>query len=268
MSDRSLATRAENQLMTAARIAGLVVVLLTAGCAGLTPALPGDPPETVAMQGGTVALAPVASPAATTPEPRPTSSAQGTAVALKPEALPAAATPEPRPTSPAQRTAVALKPKALPAAPPETRSAAQPAVNAGSTAARIPAKVLAPATPAAPTEQLQKQENVAFAPAKPEALPPLDLASLTTRLKDTKAIGVFTKVALKNQVDDLLEQFREFYQGRLATTLAELRQPFELLLLKVLALLQDADPPLAGAIVASREAIWGILADPAKFKAV
>ena len=36
-------------------------------------------------------------------------------------------------------------------------------------------------------------------------------------------------------------------------------------LLKVLALLQDTDPPLAAAIVASREAIWGILADPDKF---
>ena len=47
--------------------------------------------------------------------------------------------------------------------------------------------------------------------------------------------------------------------------LAALRRPYEMLLLKVLALLQDSDPPLAGAIVASREAIWGILADPAKF---
>jgi hypothetical protein len=38
-----------------------------------------------------------------------------------------------------------------------------------------------------------------------------------------------------------------------------------LLLLKVLGLLQDGDPQLAAAISSSREAIWGILADPAKF---
>ena len=63
----------------------------------------------------------------------------------------------------------------------------------------------------------------------------------------------------------MLNQFRAFYQGKLNTTLAALRRPYEMLLLKVLALLQDSDPPLAGAIVASREAIWGILADPAKF---
>jgi hypothetical protein len=33
----------------------------------------------------------------------------------------------------------------------------------------------------------------------------------------------------------------------------------------VLSLLQDSDPSLARDIVASRSAIWGILADPKKF---
>ena len=94
------------------------------------------------------------------------------------------------------------------------------------------------------------------------------MKSLETRLKDTKAIGVFTKIALKNQVNDLLDQFRAYYQGRLKITLADLRRPYEMLLQKVLALLQDGDPPLAGAIVASREAIWGLLADPAKFATI
>jgi len=76
---------------------------------------------------------------------------------------------------------------------------------------------------------------------------------------------VLTKLSLKNQVDDLLSQFRAFYQGKLKTTLAELRRPFDLLVLKLLSLLQDSDPALAAAIVMSREAIWGILSDRAKF---
>jgi len=38
--------------------------------------------------------------------------------------------------------------------------------------------------------------------------------------------------------------------------------------MKTLALLQDADPPLAGALASSRESIWGILSDPAKFSTV
>ena len=91
---------------------------------------------------------------------------------------------------------------------------------------------------------------------------------METHLKETKAIGVLTKIALKNQVDDLLGEFRAFYQGKLKTTLAELRRSYDLLVLKVLALLQDSDAPLASAIVASREAIWGILSDPAKFATI
>lgn len=156
----------------------------------------------------------------------------------------------------------------MPAVPAENRPTVQPAVKPDTRAAKVPGKVLATAAPATPVEQARNREGVGPAPARQQTAAPLDLKSLVTRLKDTKAIGVFTKLALKNQVDDLLEQFRAYYQGRLKTTLAELRRPYELLLLKVLALLQDADPPLAGAIVASREAIWGILADPAKFKAV
>jgi hypothetical protein len=95
--------------------------------------------------------------------------------------------------------------------------------------------------------------------------PPLDLASLEARLRDTKAIGVFTKLSLKNQVDDLLNKFRAYYKRQTRTTLAELRRPYDMLLLKVLSLLQDTDPPLARDIVASREAIWGILSSPEKF---
>jgi hypothetical protein len=91
------------------------------------------------------------------------------------------------------------------------------------------------------------------------------MASLEQRLKDTKAIGIFTKLSLKNQVDDLLGRFRDFYAKKGTATLAQLRQRYDLLLLKVLSVLQDGDPALAAAISASRETIWAILADPRKF---
>ena len=103
------------------------------------------------------------------------------------------------------------------------------------------------------------------APAGRPAAPTLDLSSLEQRLRDTKAIGLFTKLSLKNQVDDLLTQFRNFYDRKGNLTLADLHQKYDLLLLKVLSVLQDGDPALASTIAASREAIWGILADPKKF---
>jgi hypothetical protein len=111
------------------------------------------------------------------------------------------------------------------------------------------------------------------APATVSASPkmlhaPLDVAALKTRLRETSAIGVFTKLALKNQMDDLLEQFRAHYQSGQKSSVASLRQPYDMLVLKVLSLVQDGDPSLARTISGSREAIWGILADKEKFNSV
>jgi hypothetical protein len=102
----------------------------------------------------------------------------------------------------------------------------------------------------------------------PVASPTLDLNALKEQLKETKAIGVFTKISLKNQVDDLMKQFREYYQGKTKLSLKQLRQSYDLLLMKVLSLLQDTDKKLASAIVSSREAIWGLLSDQKKFDAL
>jgi hypothetical protein len=151
--------------------------------------------------------------------------------------------------APAESGAVTSPETTRPAAPPGSRVPAAPPDKLTGSTATAPKPSLA-------------------APQKPAGPPPLDLKSLETRLKETKAIGVYTKLTLKNQVDDLLDDFRAYYKGQLKTTLAELRQAFDRLVLKVLALLQDADPQLASAIVGSREAIWGILSDPVKFAAV
>ncbi len=165
--------------------------------------------------------------------------------------------PAPRPAAP---PAIAAVPPVAPDAAPPSDSKVPPVPKTVPPAAP-PAKPVVPSTPAP-----QSAPNaVAVAPAKPPSPPPLDLKSLETRLKETKAIGVFTKVTLKNQVDDLLDAFRAYYKGQAKSTLAELRRAYDQLVLKVLALLQDADPQLAAAIASSREAIWGILSDRTKF---
>ena len=77
-----------------------------------------------------------------------------------------------------------------------------------------------------------------------------------------------TKLSLKNQVDDLVARFRAFHGGTRPPTLAELRPAFDLLVMKVLSLLQDKDSKLARDINTSREAIWSVLADRDKLSKV
>lgn len=154
-------------------------------------------------------------------------------------------------------------------APPEPVSTAAEVPLPKAPVADAPAAVgPAAEAPAAETPAASAPAKPVAAPqaAKPAGPPPLDLKTLEQQLKETRAIGVLTKLSLKNQVDDLLEQFRDYYAGRLKVPLAELRRPFDMLLMKVLSLLQDKDPVLAGSIHSSREALWGILADREKFQ--
>jgi hypothetical protein len=96
----------------------------------------------------------------------------------------------------------------------------------------------------------------------------LDLAALERRLRETDAIGFFTKLSLKNQVDDLVAEFRRFHESPTGAPIGELRERFNLLLMKVLSLLQDRDPALARDVAASRDRLWHVLADRGEFRRV
>jgi cytoskeletal protein RodZ len=171
---------------------------------------------------------------------------------------------------------VAIKPVPQDAPPPQASPpAAAPAASTIAPSAAAPvapsppkptssATKAAPKNSAAPTAPQTKPPVDAAASAAPKPAP-LDLNSLEQRLKDTRAIGVFTKLSLKNQVDDLLSELREFHKGSAKMSQSVLRQEYDLLIIKVLSLLQNGDPTLATAISASREAIWGILMDPNQF---
>jgi hypothetical protein len=194
------------------------------------------PPAVVAIASFIVLLA-LAACVRVTVAPSPAAVAPPTVAAAPPAVV--SATPAP----------AALEPPAV-AAPPV--ALAPPAV-----ASTPPAAAPTPAPTAAPSPA---PKAVSKAPPPPT----LDLASLEARLRATGTIGVFTKLSLKNQVSDLIDQFKTFHRDGVPA-LPVLRQQYDLLLLKVLSLLQDDDAPLASAISASRESIWGILVDPAKF---
>ncbi len=218
-------------------IAGLIALLGLAGCASMKapPSRPAVPPSSSAT--GTAAPG-------TVPSPPPESSAKGG---------PDSATGN----GPDQSAGAKVPAATLP--PAETASSASSAKTKSPSEGRPAKQAAAPAARSAST-------------TTPTSVKPrvetLNLADLEQRLRDTHAIGVFTKLSLKNQVDDLLGEFRTLYQGPNKHPPAELRQRYDELLLKVLGLLQSGDPQLAAAVASSREAIWSILADPEKFSKI
>jgi hypothetical protein len=226
-------------------IAGFLVVLSISGCAWMKGTATSEGPRSAQ-----VPVPPDAAPAFTPPSNAGSSTGNGSDQSSTPAQTADTAVPPP-PASPATPAGPA-KPKSSGGSRPvkQTGAAAAQTRQPGSSPAPLPPSPSSPAP--GPT-------------STPIASPTLNLADLEQRLRETRAIGVFTKLSLKNQVDDLLNAFRALYRGPNKHPPAELRQRYDLLLLKVLTLLQDGDPPLAAAISSSREAIWSILADPDKF---
>ena len=155
----------------------------------------------------------------------------------------------------------------VPAAEAQNAPAAEAQNAPAAEAQNAPAAAAQAVTPPdqATTDQATPGNPAESPPGSPATAPTLDLKGLEQRLRDTHAIGLFTKLSLKNQVDDLLARFRAFHQGDSGITLAQLRRQYELLLLKVVSLLQDDDPELASTVSSSRQAIWNLLVDPKTF---
>lgn len=103
--------------------------------------------------------------------------------------------------------------------------------------------------------------------AAPAPAAPLDLDALRARLRETAAIGLMAKIELRSQVDALVERFRAHHAGGQPSAIDALRQSFNALVQRVLALIREGDPALAAMLASSREAIWGVLEDPVKFNA-
>lgn len=239
-------------ISSAVRIVLVLSCCLATGCACVKHA---QTTQTVpaALPPATSSTMVEAPPAEVLPEPEAPPAAVEAPRTLETSVLP----PAIQPVSP-------LEPAPIPRdVVPQAPAAAPPAIQV---APVIPPPKPPVAVAATPAPAPQASAKAAGAPvASAPAAAPLDLKSLETRLRQTRAIGMLTKLSLKNQVDDLLDAFRAYHKRKSATTLPELRRSYDMLLLKVLSLLQDSDPPLARDIVRSRSAIWGILADPRKF---
>ena len=160
--------------------------------------------------------------------------------------------PQPAPAAAPAPSAPIPPPDAATPAPKRAGKAAPPVARTPAPSARAPK----PAARAVPP--------VAARPA-PAAPAPLDLTALKEQLKATKAIGVFTKLSLKNQVDDLMKQFSDYYQGKAKTTHAGTAPLLRLADDEGAVAAAGLRPEARVRVVSSREAIWALLSDPKKF---
>jgi len=84
----------------------------------------------------------------------------------------------------------------------------------------------------------------------------VDLKVLKQRLRKTTAIGFFTKLAIRNDLVDLIDEIKKYRkQSMLNDKLNEVRASFDGLILKLIALLDD-DPDLSRDLYVGREMIW------------
>jgi hypothetical protein len=249
-------------------VAAVLLLLLTARC-GLVRSHPSDaePGDTQtrssAQQSPSDAAASAPQPGAAAPVPEAPAVPQPPAT--EPTAPPQPAVPEPGVSATAPQAALGQAPQPQPAAPVAPTPRGKPSVPPTAKRPAIPPR---PAEPTGATPENAARKGAAAGAKAPAPAAPLDVNKLKQELKDTKAIGVFSKLTLKNQMNDLLSALRKFHKGQGKVTLADLHRSYELLVMKVLSLVQDDDKKLASDIVSSREAIWSILADPKRFTAL
>lgn len=108
-------------------------------------------------------------------------------------------------------------------------------------------------------KQVADQKDQAQSEHHKEAIAAVDIEVLTERLKNSDAIGMFTKLAIRNDIVDIIDQIEEYREKELLNEkIGEIRASFDGLLLKIVALLEE-DPVLSRDLYVSRESIWNSL---------
>jgi len=91
-----------------------------------------------------------------------------------------------------------------------------------------------------------------------------DPGTLAERLRQTNAIGFFTKLQLKGDIENLVKEVDDHYAGKNNATLMQLHERFQLLFHKIVTLVQNKDPQLAKDITSARQSLWEWVSDPNK----
>lgn len=95
-----------------------------------------------------------------------------------------------------------------------------------------------------------------------------DFDALVDRVSNSKHLGFLTKLSLKQDVDQLRESIRKYYDGTGESSLEKARERYDVMVHKLILLLQDKDRELAKSIDNGRENVWAILSDEKQFSSI
>ena len=101
--------------------------------------------------------------------------------------------------------------------------------------------------------------------AASESRDDFDRDALVDRVSHSKALGFFTKLSLKQDVDQLLVGFRAHHDGSEDYSIEQLRERYDVMVHKLVILLQEKDQELVQTIDDGRERLWAKLSDEKKF---
>ena len=92
-----------------------------------------------------------------------------------------------------------------------------------------------------------------------------DLDQIINRVTSSKALGFFTKLSLKKDIDGFLADVKKYHDGRGDLTLDQLHEQYDALVHNLVTLVQNKDEELVRYIDDGRDKLWGMLADHEKF---
>jgi hypothetical protein len=130
--------------------------------------------------------------------------------------------------------------------------------------ALIAAMLALAAGPAAVAAQRVAQPAVPIGDADGDG--DIDLDDLVKRISDSKAIGTFTKLSLKRDIDGLKRDLKAHHDGTTKGQLEKLHERYDVLVHKLVHLLQEKDPGLAREVSRARTFLWTKLTDPNEFR--
>jgi len=92
-----------------------------------------------------------------------------------------------------------------------------------------------------------------------------DYSALVDGISKSKQLGLMTKLSIRKDANGFLKSMGAFHDGKSDLTLDQLHEQYDVMVTKLLVLVQDKDQALAADINDARDDLWATLSDAEKF---